>query len=204
MSTKPDFEEENRLWNNGFNYIAGLDEVGRGCFAGPVVAAAVILPQNFPETDGINDSKLLSPRQRERLAGIIRKNALAYSIAEISVREINKKGIGKSSQMAFRIALKDLKIKPDYILIDAFYIRHVNRKNQKPIIKGDRKSVTIAAASIIAKVYRDELMRRLDRKYPRYGFKTHKGYGTKKHQEAIKKFGLCRIHRKSFDLSKFL
>jgi ribonuclease HII len=200
----PTLTEEIKLWESGFSYIVGIDEVGRGCFAGPVVVGAVIFPKNFEFIEGIADSKLLKPRHREKLSKEIKKNALAWSIAEISVSHINKVGIGKATQMGFRKAIKLLTKSPDFVLIDAFYISHYKRKRQKPIIKGDQSCFSIAAASIIAKVYRDKLMKDLSNKYPKYGFAKHKGYGTKLHQEAIKKYGLTRLHRKSFNLDKFL
>lgn len=202
--TYPTLDEEKLLWKNGFKYIAGVDEVGRGCFAGPVCAAAVILPVDFNAANGINDSKLLTPAKRDILSGIIKKNALGFSIAEISVEIINQSGIGIATQQAFRRAIKTLPVSPDYILIDAFYIDGLNKNYQKPIIHGDRKSVTIAAASIIAKVYRDELMYRLHQEHPRYSFDQNKGYGTKKHRDAIRQYGLSEIHRTSFNLTKFL
>lgn len=198
---KATFDEENVLWRQGIKHIAGVDEVGRGCFAGPVVAAAVILPDNFNATDEINDSKLLSPKKRKELAPIIKKYSICYSIAEISIEAINADGIGKATQKAFYKSIVTLSVKPEYIFIDAFYINNLDRKNQKPIVHGDRKSISIAAASIIAKVYRDELMQKLHDKYRQYDFYQNKGYGTKKHREAIKKFGLCDLHRKSFNLS---
>ncbi len=201
---KPTFDEENLFWEKGLKYIAGIDEVGRGCFAGPVVAAAVILPSDFNATDEINDSKLLSPEKREKLAPIIKKYCVSYSIAEISIEIINEVGIGKATQKAFYQAVYTLTVKPEHLFIDAFYIDNLDRKNQKPIIHGDRKSISIAAASIIAKVYRDALMRKMHEKYPQYDFYQNKGYGTKKHREAIKKFGLCDLHRKSFDLTSYL
>ncbi len=200
----PTLDYEKQLWISGCNYVCGIDEVGRGCFAGPVVAAAVIFPKNIPLLEGVMDSKILKPRQREKMDPIIKKNAFAWSIAEVSVTKINKFGIGKATQIAFRKVVKSLKTNPDFILMDAFYIKQLNRKRQKPIIKGDQKSLSIAAASIIAKVYRDKLMKELHKKYPQYGFAKHKGYGTKFHQAAIKKYGLSRIHRKSFNLEKFL
>lgn len=201
---KPSFDEEKILWQQGIRHIVGVDEVGRGCFAGPVVAAAVILPSDFDATDEINDSKLLSPKKREKLAPIIKKYSVCYSIAEISIEIINEVGIGKATQRAFYQAVNTLTVKPQYVFIDAFYIDNLDRKNQKPIVHGDRKSISIAAASIIAKVYRDELMQKLNAKYPQYDFHQNKGYGTKKHREAIKKFGLCDLHRKSFDLTSYL
>lgn len=199
----PTLHLEQKLWKAGYYYIAGLDEVGRGAFAGPVVAAAVVLPRDF-QLDGIADSKLLKPRQREQQEERIKNQALYYSISEISVAKINRFGIGKATQMAFRKALRLLEVKADFVLIDAFYIKHLNRKRQKAVKDGDKICASISAASILAKVYRDKLMKKLHKKYPKYGFARHKGYGTKRHQEAIKKYGLSRIHRKSFDLEKFL
>lgn len=200
----PTFEHESHFWNRGMPYIAGVDEVGRGCFAGPVVAAAVILPATFKNSDGINDSKLLSPAKRSKLAEIIKKQALSFSIAEISVPIINELGIGKATQKAFTKAISGLKQTPDHILMDAFFIDTFEKKIQTPIIHGDRISISIAAASIIAKVYRDELMERLHQKHAVYDFITNKGYGTKKHREAIGIHGLCELHRTSFNLTKFL
>jgi ribonuclease HII len=201
--TKPTFDEEQLLWNQGIAHVAGVDEVGRGCFAGPVVTAAVIMPHNFTATDEINDSKLLSAKKREKLAEIIKKFALAYAIAEIPVAIINAIGIGKATQQAFHLAITKLSLPPEFILMDAFYIQTIAREIQKPIIHGDQKSISIAAASIIAKVYRDELMKKLHALYEVYDFATNKGYGTKKHREAIKQFGLCDLHRTSFNLQKY-
>ncbi len=200
----PTLEIENKLWKSGYSYICGIDEVGRGSFAGPVCVGAVIFPKNCELIEGVADSKLLTPRKREKMDRLIKKLALSWFVSEISVSVINKVGIGKATQMAFRKAVKSLDKKPDFVLIDAFYIKHFNRKNQKPVKDGDKICASISAASIIAKVYRDDLMRKLDKKYPQYGFDKHKGYGTKLHQLAIKKYGLSRIHRKSFNLQKFL
>lgn len=202
--TKPTFEYESALWAKGMQHIAGIDEVGRGCFAGPVVTAAVILSKDFSACGEVDDSKLLSAKKRKVLAEIIKKEALAYAIAEISVGIINEIGIGKATQKAFQKAINNLTIEPHFILIDAFYIENVDRKKQKPIVHGDGISVSIAAASIIAKVYRDELMQQLHPQYAVYDFFTNKGYGTQKHREAIGKYGLCDLHRTSFHLDKFL
>lgn len=201
--TRPTFNEEKLLWNNGYHYIAGVDEVGRGCFAGPVVAASVILPRDFIAAGEVNDSKLLSPKKRTKLAAIIEKNAISFSVAEISVDIINREGIGSAAQRAFHLAVKTLSTSPDFILIDAFFINYLDKKIQKPIIHGDTISVSIAAASIIAKVYRDNLMQKLHERYPQYDFAGNKGYGTQKHREAIKKYGLCSLHRSSFNLTKY-
>src|SRR5258708_3155742 len=201
-------EEEKKLWQKGFSLVCGIDEVGRGCFAGPVVVGAVIFPVNVELPAGqIADSKLLKPMQRKKLVELIKSKATSWAIAEVGVPTINKVGIGKATQMAFRKVVKSLEKKPDFVLMDAFYISRLiglTRKNQKPIIKGDQISISIAAASIVAKVYRDKLMKKYHQKYPKYHFGKHKGYGTKLHQEAIKKYGLTRIHRKSFNLDKFL
>lgn len=200
----PTLELEKKLWQKGYRYICGIDEVGRGCFAGPVVAGAVIFSIDSILPEGIADSKLLKPRTRERLSGLIKKQALAWSVAEISVMEINKHGIAKATQMAFRKSLKNLSHQADFVLIDAFSIKHLNRKKQQAVPSGDKKCASISAASIIAKVYRDKLMKKLHQKYPQYGFAKHKGYGTKAHREALKKYGLSKIHRKSFNLGKYL
>ncbi len=202
--TFPTLKHEDDLWKQGYKLVCGIDEVGRGCFAGPVVVGAVIFPPGCEILEGVADSKLLKPRQRKKLVGLIKDQALFWAISEISVRDINKVGIGKATQMAFRKVIKNLAKRPDFVLIDAFYIKHFNRKTQKPIVKGDMHCLSIAAASIIAKVYRDDLMKKLHLKYPNYGFAKNKGYGTKAHREAIKKHGLCRLHRRSFNLEKFL
>lgn len=195
---------EESLWKKGLEHVCGLDEVGRGCFAGPVVVGAVLFSKGSKIPEGIADSKLLKPIQREKLSDAIKECAAGWAIGEINVGVINKVGIGKATQMAFRKAIKSLNQNPDHILIDAFYIKHLNRRKQQAIKDGDKISISIAAASIIAKVYRDNLMSKLDDQYPNYGFYKHKGYGTKLHREAIKRYGLCSIHRKSFNLGKFL
>lgn len=200
----PTLDIEKKLWNSGYSVVCGIDEVGRGSFAGPVCVGAVIFPKDCEIIDGVADSKLLKPGRREKLAEEIKKNALAWSVAEISVSVINKNGIGKATQMAFRKSIKLLERTPDFVLIDAFYIKHINRKRQKAIKDGDTICASISAASIIAKVHRDKLMKKLHKKYPQYGFAKHKGYGTKLHQEAIKKYGLSRIHRTSFNLTRFM
>lgn len=200
----PTLSLEKRLWKSGYRLVCGLDEVGRGSFAGPVVVGAVIFPRDGVVPEGVMDSKLLKPRQRENLAQKIKECAHCWSVAQINVPTINKIGIGKATQKAFRKAVKSLERKADFVLIDAFYIKHLNRRQQLAVKNGDQICASISAASIIAKVYRDKLMKKLHRKFPQYGFGKHKGYGTKKHQEALKRYGLSRVHRRSFDLSKFL
>lgn len=198
------FKEEEKLWNSGTEFIAGVDEVGRGSWAGPVVAAAVVFPRHvfFPEE--LYDSKLIMPKHRERLASMILETSLAVGIGIIGVSAINKVGIGKSTQKAFRKAVRSLALSPEKILIDAFYIKGLKKDNQMPIKNGDRISASIAAASIVAKVHRDAIMRKLSRIYPLYGFGMNKGYGTLFHQNAIRKYNFCSAHRKSFDLGYLL
>jgi ribonuclease HII len=204
MQSRPTFNEEYSLWERGYTTVAGIDEVGRGAFAGPVVAAAVILPRNFPYQTEINDSKLLAAEKREQLSSIIRLYAVSYAIAEVSLIEVNRLGIGKAAQKAFSQAVGKLKIHPDFLLIDAFKLDKPHRLQQKAIIHGDALSVSIAAASIIAKVYRDRVMGKLHLSFPEYNFAENKGYGTDHHRKMIKKYGLCPLHRTSFALQKFL
>jgi ribonuclease HII len=257
----PDFSFEKKLYKKGYKVIAGVDEVGKGCFAGPIVTGCVVfpfggvLPQgkrvtragepqergpvlvsrrkglgagerqalfSIPEGVIINDSKKMRPKQREKADEWIRENALSWGIGEIGVGKINKYGMAKAAKMAFRKSISEARKrlgKPiDYLLSDAFFISFVpglparRRKNKKgrfykkangkqlAIINGDEKSVSIAAASIIAKVYRDRLMLGLGKrpKYRKYGWGRNKGYGTLEHRKAIKKYGLTRQHRKQF------
>jgi ribonuclease HII len=212
-STKPTFIEEEFLWEKGFRYIIGIDEVGRGCFAGPIVAGAVVFKKdcNRKLLIDVNDSKQLKFLQRRKLSKVIKDECLYWGIGTIPVSTINKVGIGKANKIAFRKALdgiiKNIGVEKPFVLIDGFhvkYIRGVGLKNEKAIIRGDQRSITIAAASIIAKDHRDKIMRTLSKKYPEYGFGKNKGYGTKEHQDAIKKHGLTRIHRTSFNLGKFI
>ena len=194
---------ETKLWTK-YKLICGVDEVGRGCFAGPVVAGAVIFSPECVFPEGIADSKLLKPKVREELAKRIEDKAEAWAIGEVDVQTINELGIGKATQIAFQKAVNSLDPKAEFIIIDAFYIDYFDKIFQLPIKNGDKLSVSIAAASIIAKVYRDKLMEKLEEEYPDYGFAKHKGYGTKEHRDALKKKGLSPIHRTSFNLDKFL
>ena len=168
------------------------------------MAGAVVFPQNFLDIKGLADSKLLNPKKREELSEQIKQKALSWAVGEANVEIINKVGIGKATQIAFVRAVQSLKIIPQQILIDAFYIEALDKSNQKPIKNGDKMCSSIAAASIVAKVYRDNLMQKLHLEHPNYDFLGNKGYGTKKHRDAIKKFGLSSLHRTSFNLSKFL
>lgn len=186
---------EKELYSEGIEYIAGTDEAGRGPLAGPVVAAAVILPKNMIIT-GVNDSKQLTEKKRDELFNIINEKALAVGIAFVDNNKIDEINILEASRLAMMEAIKKLKIKPQYVLSDAMPM-NIDIP-VKPIIKGDALSESIAAASIIAKVTRDRFMDEMDLKYPNYGFKKHKGYPTKDHIEAIKKYGITDIHRKTF------
>lgn len=237
IANMPDFLYEKRLWKKGYSLIAGVDEVGRGCFAGPIVTGCVVFPRHpspdsafyIPDSIRIDDSKKMTPRQREKSAEWIKENALAWGIGEISVEKINRVGMAKAAKMCFRKAIananKKLGFKIDFLLSDAFFISYVpglptkRRKNKKgryyksskvdakkvngrqlAIINGDEKSSSIAAASIVAKVYRDELMEKLGNrsKYKKYGWTRNKGYGTREHLAAIKKYGTTRYHRKTW------
>lgn len=188
---------ENECRNNGYAIVAGIDEVGRGPLAGPVVAGCVILPKDC-SIMGINDSKKLSQKKREELYNIIYENADAVGIGIIDNNVIDDVNILQATFMAMREAISQLDIKPDYILVDgSFTIPNIDIP-QKAIVKGDSKSISIGAASIIAKVARDRIMVEYSKKYTGYGFETNVGYGSAKHIEAIKSQGLCPIHRKSF------
>jgi ribonuclease HII len=187
---------EKKLYNMGIKYIAGVDEVGRGPLAGSVYAAAVILNPGIYIL-GVKDSKKLSPKKREILSDEIKAKALSYSIGFATVDEIDNLNILNATKLAMERAINSLNIKPEYILIDALKLKKICIP-QISIIKGDDLSASIGAASIIAKVKRDEYMRNIASLYPEYMFDKNKGYGTKDHINAIKKFGLCPIHRKAF------
>ncbi|MDS0524907.1 ribonuclease HII [Clostridium sp. SHJSY1] len=188
-----------------YRYIAGVDEVGRGPLAGPIVACAVILDENVIDDElvlGLNDSKKLSEAKRETLAIIIKEKAVAYKIALSSNIEIDDKGIAYSNNKVFLDSCNNLEVTPDLVLSDGYLVKNIKLIN-KSVIKGDTKSACIAAASIVAKVYRDNLMKEYAKKYPGYNFEDNAGYGTIKHIEGLKEFGPCEIHRKSF-LTKIL
>jgi ribonuclease HII len=197
------FNHEQRLWKRGIKRVTGVDEVGRGAWAGPVVAAAVVFPRFFKPPFKLYDSKLLLPSEREEISKKIRKVA-SVGVGVVDVGVIDKIGVGRASQKAFRRALMSLSSPCDYYLIDAFYIRYWSKENQLPIKKGDKFCASIAAASIVAKVYRDNLMRVLAKNYPQYRFHTHKGYGTPFHQQAIRQHKLSALHRTSFNLTPYL
>lgn len=190
------FEYENIYYNKGISLIAGIDEVGRGPLAGPVVCAAVILPKGMI-INGVNDSKKLSEKKRNELFKEINEKAVAVSIGIESNNTIDEINILQATIKAMEKAVLNLSVEPEHLLIDAVKLNNI-KINQDSIIKGDEKSISIAAASIIAKVTRDKMMEEMHEVYPEYGFKDNKGYGSNAHIEAIKKFGLCPIHRKSF------
>ncbi len=187
---------ERIAYQEGAEYVAGVDEAGRGCLAGPVVAAAVILPQgiSLPE---VNDSKQLTERQRETLFPQIREQALSVGVGVMSSETVDQVNILQATYLAMEQAIANLTLKPDYLLLDAVNLVRVPIR-QKGIKKGDSLSISIAAASIIAKVTRDRLMLEYAEQFPDYGFDRHKGYGTKQHREAIAVHGPCPIHRKTF------
>jgi ribonuclease HII len=187
---------ENQLFRRGYRLIAGTDEVGRGCLAGPVVAAAVILPPGF-WWPGIDDSKKLEAQEREALAAVVRRRALASAVAVVSVREIDDTDIRKASLAAMKRALSELDPAPEIVLTDAFLVPGWTGR-QIPIVHGDARSITIAAASIVAKVHRDGLMDELARRYPAYAFDRHKGYAVAEHREILARIGPCPEHRLSF------
>jgi len=200
---KPNQNEEKNLQSKGFRFIAGLDEVGRGSLAGPLVAAACVF-EIKKKIYRVRDSKALSAKMRRKLSGKIKRHALSWSIGAAEVEEIEKFGIQKATYLAFGRALKSLKKKCDFVLVDGFRFRGC-RLPQKHIIKGDAKCFSIACASILAKVYRDSLMRKLAKKYPGYYLHQNKGYGTLRHLKALKKHGPCEIHRRNFrPVNKFL
>ena len=183
-----------------FNIVAGVDEVGRGPLAGPIVSCAVVLDLNVLEDElllWINDSKKLSEKKREELAEIIKEKALSYHIASCDSEEIDRRGIGVCNNAVFLDATNSLSVKPDLVLSDGYTIKGIDIPN-KSVIKGDTKSANIAAASIVAKVYRDKLMKEYAIKYPYYAFEENVGYGTSKHIEGIKQYGPSKIHRMSF------
>ncbi len=215
---EPTLEEELALLAQGYRFIAGLDEAGRGCLAGPVVAAAVILPVErlarqrpaVPEATGpdqdpsalllltkVRDSKQMTPVQRERMYGVIQQQALAVGVGIAPVELIDERNILEATRWAMREALAQLQVRPEALLLDALTLPGVALP-QRPLIKGDARCLSIAAASVIAKVTRDHLMERLHEEFPVYGFDRHKGYGTEAHLAALRRYGVSPHHRRSF------
>lgn len=192
---------EQRAWDEGFTHVCGVDEAGRGPLAGPVCAAAVILPPNA-EIDGLNDSKKLTAKRREALYDVILSQAVAYGIAMVDEKTIDEINILQATFLAMRQAVDQLSVTPELALVDGNREPDFGSIPVKTIIKGDSLSANIAAASILAKVTRDRFMMEQDQIYPQYGFAVHKGYGTQAHYAALRTYGACPIHRKSF-LKKF-
>lgn len=191
------YSNEKRLWNLGYQNIAGCDEAGRGPLFGPVVAASVILPHDFV-LEGLNDSKKLSEKKREKYYPIIMEKALAVSVSIVEADEIDEINIYEASRQGMLRATNSLKVKPDYIITDAMPLDGFTSVPHEAIIKGDAKSITIAAASVIAKVTRDRIMYEIDKVHPEYEFKKHKGYPTKKHLELIEKYGIIDGYRRTY------
>jgi ribonuclease HII len=201
MAYYPNLRQERKLQRQGFKYIAGLDESGRGAWAGPIVAAAVILDPKI-KIKGLKDSKLLRAPNREEFFDKIANVAIAWSVAAINQQTIDKIGIQEANILAMKQALKKLSPGADYSLTDALSLSYRQLPNLA-FIKGDRKITSIAAASIIAKVMRDQMMDKLDEQYPQYGFKQHKGYGTAHHFQMLAEHGICEIHRKTWQPMKY-
>jgi ribonuclease HII len=196
----PDLTFESALWNAGSQYVAGLDEAGRGAWAGPVAAAAVILPADetiLTSLEGVRDSKQLSPGRRLRLANEIQKSALTWAVGLAGSVEIDQYGIIFATRLAMKRALEKLTLPPQHLLIDALFLPEMNFP-QTSLLKGDQRSLSIAAASILAKTARDALMAQMDNSSPGYGFAVHKGYGTLRHRQALAQIGPCAEHRMSF------
>jgi ribonuclease HII len=198
---KPHLQKEIALLKQGYRFIAGLDEAGRGAWAGPVVAAAVILPADQPDLvdslNGLNDSKKLTPQKRDEFFDIVQKTALAVGVGMGSPELVDDINVLQTTRYAMRKALKNLSITPDYLLLDHLKLPAVDLP-QDSYPKADSISLTVSAASVIAKVTRDRLMVELSQQYPGYGFERHKGYGTRIHREALQKFGPCLVHRMSY------
>ena len=192
---------EHAAQEQGFELICGVDEAGRGPLAGPVCAAAVILPPDL-EIEGLNDSKKLTEKKRDALYDIITEKALAYGIAMATEQEIDEINILQATFLAMRRAVEQLSVRPSFVLVDGNREPDLGDLPLKTVVKGDSLSANIAAASILAKVTRDRYMVEMDARYPQYGFAVHKGYGTQKHYEALQQYDACPIHRRSF-LRKF-
>ncbi|MEW6092326.1 MAG: ribonuclease HII [Chloroflexota bacterium] len=200
LSRFPTLEFEKTLWNSGFSHIAGIDEAGRGAWAGPVCAAVVILPPDPSVARTLNrvrDSKQMTPLERQAWAPRIQEAALAWSVGYASAQEIDTLGIVRATKLAASRAINSLSLIPNYLLTDYLLFRDLDLP-QTALVKGDQRSLSVAAASVLAKTTRDALMRELDGKHPGYCFARHKGYGTRIHREALRSLGPCAEHRKSF------
>ena len=195
--TELGLDYEYQAVNSGYRFIAGVDEVGRGCIAGPVVAAACILDLSKPIPEDLNDSKKLDAETRQRIAAELRETCIAYAVGEIDAGEIDRINILEATKKAMLSAIGALEPAADYVLVDALHLKQCSLP-QKGIIKGDALSYSIAAASVIAKTYRDDLMCRYDEEFPGYGFASHKGYGAPVHWKGLNELGPCAIHRMTF------
>lgn len=202
MTKNPPLNYEKGLWALGYRYIGGIDEAGRGAWAGPVAAAVVVLPADagvLRSLSGVRDSKCMTPRQRERAVPIIKTESLAWGIGFSSSLEIDEMGILPATRQAIMRALEMLPLFPEYLLLDYIHWRGLAHPHLA-LIKGESQSLSIAAASVLAKTARDSIMRDMEDQYPGYGFTRHKGYGTAQHRAAIIRLGLCHIHRESFNI----
>ncbi len=195
--TDPTLEREQALWAKGFRYVAGIDEVGRGPLAGPVVAAAVIFAADQEPIDGLRDSKVMTVKQRDRVSEVVRRSAVSWSVAAASVKEIDRFNIRRATALAMKRAVARLACTPDYILIDGRPVPELEREHEA-VIDGDALCASIAGASVLAKCVRDRLMALLSVRYPAYGWSMNKGYGTAEHLAALDEIGPTRHHRTSF------
>ncbi len=196
----PNLDHERALWANGALWVAGIDEAGRGALCGPVVAAAVILPQipNLEtELEGVRDSKEMTAAQREAWSITISKKAVSFGVGQAAAPEIDALGIAPATRLAARRALNNLSVRPDHLLLDYFHLPELDLP-QTALVKGDARALSIAAASVLAKTRRDAILIKLDAQYPGYGFASHKGYGTQAHRAAIRRFGPTPVHRMTF------
>ena len=196
LQLDPGWREEEALWRRGYRFVAGIDEVGRGCLAGPVVAGAVILPRGWAP-EGLRDSKLLDPGVRELLAEQIRAGAVSWAVAAVDHALIDRINILQATLLAGMVAAARLRVRPDALILDAVYLPGIS-VHQRALVDADRLSVSVAAASVVAKVYRDALMTEEDRRFPGYGFASHKGYACPEHWAAISSLGASPLHRLSF------
>ncbi len=193
----PNIDLEKKLWKEGYIKVCGLDEVGRGPLAGPVVAGAVVIGDEKHFLEGVRDSKMMTEKKRLFFVDQIKKNSLGWGIGIVENEEIDRLGISQAVHLAMELAIEGLGFKVDYLITDG-NVRKIGDYSMEIITDGDAKHYSIAAASVLAKVRRDEIMREFSKEYPEYGFENHVGYGTKAHMEALKKFGPCKIHRKCF------
>jgi ribonuclease HII len=196
----PDLAEEHFLWDRGFRFVAGIDEVGRGCLAGPVVAGAVVLPRDWIPT-GLRDSKLMDAASRERVAADIRAHAIAWGVAAVSAELIDRLNILKATVLAAMLAASRLSVRPDALLLDGgLPLPTITHVPQRAVIDADRLCASVAAASVVAKVARDRFMISMDARYPGYGFASHKGYTCQEHRDAIRSLGASPLHRRTFGI----